>query len=263
MNDSNWEDQFCSYDIDFIKGKNSTEAEQIPSVDKESLPQEPVITEHDEPKTEPESVENVYTESSETIASREKVKENKERYDRLLSRFSNQEPRILKKEDVENAVTLMDECITASHQLQNTTETPADRRLVRKRRIVAKQLSAATDVFMTAKYMGACFIDVDQSEYYQYLDDCHFVLMVSQASRTFRTNSAKIFESATAQQSKDAIDKISVSAERLAMTLAEVINSFPGENGATALLEKMVDKGDDDAIDCISRTIQMAAKRDF
>ena len=273
MNDSNWEDQFSSYDIDLIKAKASTEAEHKSSDEDVSVPSESVTLEHEDLKatepehegTAPEPVENVYTEPSEVIASKEKVKENKATYDRLLSRFSNKVPRILKKEDVEKAVTLMDECIDISHQLldQDPTEVPADRRLARKRRIVSKQLSNAIDAFITAKYIGTCFVDIDQADYYKYLDDKRYVLMTSQASRTFRANSAKIFEESTAQQSKDAIDKITASAERLAMTLAETINFFPDEGGITALLGRMVDKADENAIESFSRTIQMAAKQNL
>lgn len=273
MNDSNLEDAFSSYDIDLIKAKTSVEAEQKKSDEDVSLPSEPIATEQEEPKAAepeheevvPEPAEHVYTESSEVIASREKVKENKATYDRLLSRFSNKEPRVLKKEDVEKAVAQMDECIVSSLQLfdQDPAETPVDRRLARKRRIVTKQLSSATDAFITAKYIGTCFVDIDQADYYKYLDDKRYVLMTSQASRTFHSNLAKIFEGSTAQQSKDAIDKITASAERLAMTLAEIINFFLGENGMTVLLGKMVDKADENEIESFSRTMQMAAKQNL
>ena len=273
MNDSNWENQFSTYDIDLIKAKASMETENKPSDEDVSVTLEPRAPEHEETKAaEPEHddaisepIENVYTEWSEVIASREKVKENKATYDRLLSRFSNKEPRVLKKEDVEKAVAQMDECIVSSHQLfdQDPAETSVDRRLARKRRIVTKQLSSATDAFITAKYIGTCFVDIDQADYYKYLDDKRYVLMTSQASRTFHSNLAKIFEGSTAQQSKDAIDKITASAERLAMTLAEIINFFVGENGMTVLLGKMVDKADENEIESFGRTMQMAAKQNL
>lgn len=271
MNDGNWEDAFSSYDIDLMKAKTSSEAEHNPPEEEVASPQEPVVPDHEEPvvseheESESEPVDNVYTESPEVVASREKVKENKATYDRLLARFNNQEPQILKKEDVEKAVASMDECIVALQQLhyQDPTDSPVDKRQARKRRIVSQQLSGVTDALVTAKYLGLCFIDIDQEEYYKYLGDHRYILMTSQTSRTYHANSAIIFDAATAQQSKDALDKITASTERLAYTLAEIINFFPSEGGLTALLGRMVDKADEKEIESFSQTIQMAAKQGF
>lgn len=261
MNDSYLEDQFSSYNIDNLKAKTSPE-EQEPVPEKESTPPESVTSEIEETEVEPVVVENVYIESPETIANREKAAENKVKYDHLLSKFSDKEPRILKKEDVEKAVAEMEDCIASSKQLlgQDTKETLENRRQARKQRIVRRQLSDSIDAYVTAKYIGDCFVDIDKQEYYQYLDDCRYIFMTSMAARTFHANVANIFEGTTAQQSRDAIDKITASAERLALSLAGIINSFPGKEGMSALLGMMVEKGDDDVIESIGKTIRMAAK---
>ncbi len=256
----NWEEKFSSYDIDRIKAENSKETEQISSAEDSLEQPAPVLKEQKELELESTPVERFYAESEEALAAKAKVEENKAIYDRLLSKFTNKEPRILKKEDVEQAVAQMEECIAAAQQLPESADAMENSRQSRKRRIVNRQLTQAVDVFATARYIGSCFLDINQKEFYQYLDNCRYTFMTSMAVRTFRSNHGKIFEAGTSQQSKDAIDKIMASAERLAFTLAEIINSFPGEGGLSALLEMMVEKDDDHAIDSIGQTIRMAAK---
>lgn len=264
MSDSFFEDQFSSYDIDYIKAKSSAQEEQSPSVNQEDVPLEPLEQEQDPQESEPieETVEHVYTESPEMIANKAKVEENKAVYDKILSKFSGHEPHIANKEDVEKAIVQMNECIAISHQLseQENKETSSDRRQLRKRRIVSKQLAIATDAFITASLIGACYIDIDKTELYQHLENCHYFLMTSQTSRTFRTSFPKIFEETTVEQSRTAINKIITGAERLSLSLAEIIDSFPSEGGMSALLEMMVQKGDDNVIETIGNTIRMAAK---
>lgn len=261
MNGSYLEDQFSSYDIDRFKAKNSTEennfSEEAAPPLLESSPLESEISD-----AAPEVVENVYIESPEMIANRAKVEENKAVYDRLLSKFNNHEQHIPKREDVEKAMSLIDDCIDEAHQMlsQDTTEISDNKRQAKKQRIVSRRLSEVIDAFFTAKYIGNCFIDIDQNDYYQYLGKCRYFLMTSMATRTFRTNAANVFKSETAQQSRDAIDKITTSTERLAMSLAEIIYSFPGDGGMPALLEKMVQKGDENTIERIGNVIRMAAK---
>ena len=261
MNDSNLDDQFSSYDIDRFKAKPSTEENNLSEELAPLLPESSPL-ESETPDAVPEVVENVYIESPEMIANREKVEANKAIYDRLLSKFSNHEPRLSMREDVEKAMALIDDCIDEAHQMlsQDTTEISDNKRQAKKQRIVSRRLSEVIDAFFTAKYIGNCFIEIDKNDYYQYLGKCRYFLMTSMAARTFRNNVANALQGETAQQSRDAIDKITTSAERLAMSLAEIINSFPSDGGMTALLEMIVQKGDENAIERIGNVIRMAAK---
>ena len=69
-----------------------------------------------------------------------------------------------------------------------------------------------------------------------------------------------ILKNENAMQIRDAVDKILTAAERLAMSLVSVIDSFPGEDGATDLLKMIADQNEEDILHSVERTIMMVAK---
>lgn len=259
---NNWNDEFSSYDIDLINAKVSAKAEGQPAEEEFFLPMH-VIVESQETELEPKQtvIEQVPIETTEMADHRQKVKENKDMYEKMLVKVGKH-PRCVTKEDVEKAIAQLDECITATNEPPDTTQQdvtiPTDRRQLKRRRILNRQITDATDVYIAAKCIGRCFIDLDQAEYYKHLGDRHYLMMTSMAARTFRERWPATLKSETAQQAHDSVDKILVSAQRLAKSLAETIDAFPGEGGMMELLNIVSQKCDEDEFNSIGHALRMA-----
>jgi len=269
---NNWEDEFSSYDIDLINAKASKEKET--SVEEFHLP-EPADLQakevesnlgstaipSEEPK--PKAAEQNTVDDAELEKRRQKVKENKKQYDQLLAKVGKHTPCVT-KEDVEKAIAQLDECINIANQRPIPTpqdeSTPPDKRQIKRQRILSKQVTKATEVLVAARCVGRCFVNLDQAAYYKHLSDRQFLTQTSMATRTFRERLPIVFKSETAQQAHEGIDKILVSAERLAKSLAEIIDAFPGEGGMMGLLNTISQNCDDDEFDSIEHTIQFAAE---
>ncbi len=269
---NNWDDEFSSYDIDFINAKAAKEVEETSSTDDSQL-SEPEVKEEIEPapvqtttpneEQEPMPEEQEHADDMDLTDQRQKVKENKSQYDQLLAKVGKRTPCIT-KEDVEKAIGQLEECINMANQRpdapQQDESKPADKRQIKRQRILSKQVTKATEVFVAARCVGRCFIDFDQSAYYKHLGDRKLLMQTSMATRTFRERLPIVFKSETSQQAHDGIDKILVSAERLAKSLAEVIDAFPGEGGMMELLNTISQNCDDEEFNSIEHTIQFAAE---
>ena len=261
MDDKYWEDQFNSFDIDFRKSKDAKEEEQVVEVPpvEESVP-----LEQNEIKPTVEDAEDVSSESSELDRSRQKVEANKNLYDQLLAKVGKPKHHCVKREDVEKAIAQMDECIMTIRQLPDkpdqTTSAPTDRRQIKKRRIICKRLAEATDVFVSVKAVGCSFLELDKTEYFKHLEDHHLLMMSNMATRLFREKWEVVQKNENALQLREAVDKILTAAERLATSFAAVIDSFPGEDGATNLLKMIADQNGEDVLNSIERTIMIVAK---
>lgn len=261
MDDKYWEDQFNSFDIDFRKSKDAKEEEQVVEVPpvEESVP-----LEQNEIKPTVEDAEDVSSESSELDRSRQKVEANKNLYDQLLAKVGKPKPHCVKSEDVEKAIAQMEECIMTIRQLpdkpEQTTSAPTDRRQIKKRRIISKRLAEVTDVFVSVIAVGRCFLELDNTEYFKHLEDHHVLMMANMATRLFHEKWEITLKNENAMQTRDAVDKILTCAERLATSLASVIDLFPGEDGATNLLKMIADQNSEDVLNSIERTIMIVAK---
>lgn len=271
---NNWEDEFSSYDIDLINAKASKEKEEETSVEEFHLPEPADIKEKEvesdlgptsmpSEEPEPKVAEQNTADDAELEKRRQKVKENKKQYDQLLAKVGKHTPCVTKK-DVEKAIAQLDECINIASQRSTPTlqdeSTPPDKRQIKRQRILSKQVTKATEVLVAARCVGRCFVDFDQAAYYKHLSDRQFLTQTSMATRTFRERLPIVFKSETAQQAHDGIDKILVNAERLAKSLAEVIDAFPGEGGMMELLNTISQNCDDDEFNSIEHTIQFAAE---
>ena len=271
---NNWEDEFSSYDIDLINAKASKEKEEETSVEEFQLPEpadvkakeeeaQPSPTDILDEVPEPKVAEQNTVDDAELEKRRQKVKENKKQYDQLLAKVGKHTPCVT-KEDVEKAIAQLDECINIASQRSTPTlqdeSTPPDKRQIKRQRILGKQVTKATEVLVAARCVGRCFVDFDQAAYYKHLSDRQFLTQTSMATRTFRERLPIVFKSETAQQAHDGIDKILVNAERLAKSLAEVIDAFPGEGGMMELLNTISQNCDDDEFNSIEHTIQFAAE---
>ena len=260
---NNWEDEFSSYDIDLINAKASKEKEEETSVEEFQLPEpadvkakeeeaQPSPTDILDEVPEPKVAEQNTVDDAELEKRRQKVKENKKQYDQLLAKVGKHTPCVT-KEDVEKAIAQLDECINIASQRSTPTlqdeSTPPDKRQIKRQRILGKQVTKATESETT-----------DQAAYYKHLSDRQFLTQTSMATRTFRERLPIVFKSETAQQAHDGIDKILVNAERLAKSLAEVIDAFPGEGGMMELLNTISQNCDDDEFNSIEHTIQFAAE---
>ena len=262
MDDKYWEDQFNSYDIDLRKTKDSKEKEEKQVVDTPPV-EESVFMKQTEAEPTVEEGEEVSSDSSELDRSRQKVDANKKLYDQQLAKVGKHKPHCVKREDVEKMIAQMDECITTIRQLPDnpelTTSAPTDRRQIKKRRIISKRLAEATDVFVSVKAVGRCFLELDKVEYLKYIEDHHLLMMANMATRLFQEKWEVILKNENAMQTRDAVDKILTGAERLATSFVSVIDSFPGEEGATGLLNMIGEQNEMDVINSIERTIMMVA----
>lgn len=264
MSDFFFDDEFSAYDIDLINAKASAKVEGQPSEEEFPLTEQ-ASSEIKEPELAPNIPEKEQEpEAAPKMADHsQKVRENKEMYDKLLAKVGKH-PRNVTKEDVEEAVAQLDECITAASERPDTTQqqdasVPPDRRQAKRQRILSKQIADATTVFIAARCIGRCFTDLNQPAYYKHLGDRQFLMQVSMATKTFRERWSVVLKGETARQAQDGIDKITVGARRLAKSLAVVIDSFPGEGGMMALLTMISDKCDEDEFNSIQHTIEMAA----
>ena len=263
MDGNYWEEQFNSYDLDLRKSKDSKEKEEKQVAEPPFVEDSVSMGQTDTELAVPES-EEVLSDSPEIEKYRQKVDANKERYDQLLAKVGKREPHCVKKEEIEKAIAQMDECIAAINQLpDNPAQTPlapTDRRKIKKRRIISKRLAEATDVFVSVKAVGCSFLELDKTEYFKHLEDHHLLMMSNMAARLFREKWEVILKNENAMQIRDAVDKILTAAERLAMSLVSVIDSFPGEDGATDLLKMIADQNEEDILHSVERTIMMVAK---
>lgn len=263
MDDNYWEEQFNSYDIDLRKSKDSNEKEEKQVVET-SLVEDSVYIEQTETELAVPESEEVLSESPEIEEYRQKVDANKERYDQLLAKVGKREPHCVKKEDVEKVIAQMDQCIAAINQFPDnpaqTPSAPTERRKIKKRRIIRKRLAEVSDVFLSVKAVGQCFIELDKVEHFKHLEDHHLLMMSNMATRLFSEKWEVVQKNENALQSREAVDKIIKGAERLATSFATVIDSFPGEDGATDLLNMIADQNDEDVLNSIERTIMIVAK---
>lgn len=187
-----------------------------------------------------------------------KVDKNKPLYDQLFAKMGQRKDHLLGKEEVEKVVAQLEECSVHSKSLllEIRTSHSSGQREIKKQRIVSRRLNDIVDVFVASKTIAQCFIDIDEPEHYKCLADSHFIMMATSAARTFRNSSTDDHT----QLSKTNLDKITTSAERLAMSVAEVIGNFPGEDGMTTLLNMIIQKYDSETIGSVENTIRLAIK---
>lgn len=267
---NNWEDEFSAYDIDIVnaqasrKGEGALSADELQLPEPEALESENLVSDLSVPSSERlEANDEDNTNVMNPKDQRQKTRENKSRYDQLLAKVGKRTTYVT-KEDVEKAISQLEECIDFASQRPDTTpqdeSTPSDKRRIKSQRIMAKQIVKATDVYVAARCVGRCYTDFDDAAYYKHLGEHQYLMQTSMAIRTFRERWPVVLKSETAQQAHDGVDKIMASAGRLAKSLAEVIDSFPGEGGMMKLLEMISQKSDDDEFSSVEHAIQMVAE---
>lgn len=266
MSDDFWEEQFNAYTFESGNGKHTSkdvEPEPASSLDEDSALSHAIA--------EPATSHNEGAVPA-IIGREKKLQENKGIYDLQLAKVVKQKDLSLNEEEIENVIVQLEGCITELKYMMNLGSQPAvsclQHREARRQRIGILQLKSIADVFIAAKAVAECLVEIKKPEYYRFLTDNQFTTLATMTTRTFHHNTAGLISpnpqsndiSIESLPTKDSLNKITTSAGRLAMSVAEVISTFPDEGDLGPLLEMIIQKNDIDTIESVENTLRMSVK---